>query len=994
MEFILVSAIAGMGYLLSKNNVPRQTKITYTDPVSKNYKPSGNNIYDNTRTQTVWKEQQELADRIFAKSKNSLKTNYMIAGPPVPIFNKVDGTDQTLPIEFIGANGLKQKVKEIEKELAPRKYEPQFNRKVNDLDIPTLYKDFAAAGGWNGISLTGNPVDRESFFHNNMVPFFGGTVKQNIEENSNQTLLESFTGNDPNYQQKVEVKRDDLFKPVANLSNPYGMSNLDGYNLDRYVVSNLRNNQAPIEPIRVGPGLNQGYTAEGSGGFQQANTLDFVLPKTVDELRVKTNPKVSYEGVVVPGSHIAKPGKVGIVAKNKPDTFYVNGPDRLFTSVGDVTGPTLRPDILIKYTNRKTTELKNRVGPATAAAIGSQPQMKPVFKQSTRINFAGANPRNQNAVGQWVINGPNRSIPNDYGRGSMKTKPNNRQVTGPKMQVTNLSVPNKNAMAPNQPNVRHTRKTNIVGNNRYGNFQNTGPNRGKVYDPNDLPRTTIKEQNVHNSYQGNFQNTGPNRGQVYDPNDLPRTTIKEQNIDNNHQGYFQNTGPNRGQVYDPNDLPRTTIKEQNIDNSYQGNFQNTGPNRGQVYDPNDLPRTTIKEQNIDNNYQGNFQNTGPNRGKVYDPNDLPRTTIKEQSIDNNYQGNFQNTGPNRGQVYDPNDLPKTTIKEQNIDNSYQGNFQNTGPNRGKVYDPNNLPRTTIKEQNIDNSYQGNFQNTGPNRGKVYDPNNLPRTTIKEQMIDNSYQGNFQNTGPNRGKVYDPNDLPRTTVKEQTIDGNRLGGMTGRTKGIVYDPLNTPAPTIKQQTMVKNSMGNIQNQLSGGAYKTKKMDAKNTQRMTTSVHYTGDATGPKRGGYTETSVKAKNTVRQFLTGEVKGNAAPASVKAPKSYGDVYNATIHSVREQVAVGRTPSKEGAKVGVSKEAVNMNTSRHGDQENVRIENRGVMSTKIYNSIPQPNQFGETHFKDTLPNDPIGVERINPDILDAFRKNPYSQSLHSYAWQ
>ena len=807
MEFILVSAIAGMGYLLSKNNVPRQTSINYTDKVSKNYTPSGNTIYDNTRSQTIWKDEQELADRIFSKSKNSLKTNYMIAGPPVPIFNKVDGTDQTLPVEFIGENGLKQKILDTKNNIIPKEYQTQFDRKVNDLDIPTLYKDYAAAGGWNGISLTGNPVDRQSFFHNNMVPFFGGTVKQNIEENSNQTLLENFTGNDTNYQQKVEVKRDDMFKPVANLSNPYGMSNLDGYNLDRYIVSNLRNNQAPIEPIRVGPGLNQGYTAEGSGGFQQANTLDFVLPKTVDELRVKTKPKVSYEGVVVPGSHIAKPGKVGVVAKNKPDTFYVNGPDRLFTSVGDVTGPTLRPDILIKYTNRKTTELKNRVGPATAAAIGSQPQMKPVFKQSTRINFAGANPRNQNAVGQWQINGPNKAIPNDYGRGSMKTKPNNRQVTGSKMQITNLSVPNKNAMAPNQPNVRHTRKTNVVGNNRYGNFQNTGPNRGKVYDPNDLPRTTIKEQNVNNSHQGYFQNTGPNRGQVYDPNDLPRTTIKEQMIDNNHQGYFQNTGPNRGQVYDPNDLPRTTIKE--------------------------------------------------------------------------------------------------------------------------------------------------------------------------QMIDNNYQGNFQNTGPNRGKVYDPNDLPRTTIKEQTIDGNRLGGMTGRTKGMVYDPSNIPAPTIKQQTMVNNNMGNIQNQLSGGAYKTKKMDAKNTQRMTTSVHYTGDATGPKRGGYTETSVKAKNTVRQFLTGEVKGNAAPASVKAPKSYNDIYNATIHSVREQVAVGRTPSKEGAKVGVSKEAVNMNTSRHGDQDNFRIENRGVMSTKVYNSVPQPNQFGETHFKDTLPNEPIGIDRINPDILE-----------------
>ena len=857
MEILVASAIAGLGYVFSKNNNPRKTDVKFTGKVSKNFKPSGKNIYESTRSQEVWDEQQTRANHVFAKSRDSLRTNYMIAGPPVPIFNKVDGTDKTLPVEFTGANGLKEKSEAIKRELGPKEYKPQIDRPVNDLEIPTLFKDYAATGGWEGISLTGNPVDRQSFFHNNMVPFFGGTVKQSIEENANQTLLETFTGNDMNYQQKMEVKRDDMFEPVANLSNPYGMSNLDGYNLDRYVVSNLRNNQSPIEPIRVGPGLNQGYTAEGSGGFQQANKRDFLLPKTVDEMRVKTNPKVSYEGVVIPGKHIAKPGKVGTVAKNNPDTFYVNSPDRLFTAVGDTSGPTQRPNIVMKYTNRKTTELKNRVGPATAAATGSQAQMKPGFKKSTKIQYAGSGPRNQNSAGQWGINGPNKAIPNDYGRGSFKTKPNSRQATGGKMQVTNYSAPNKNARAPIKPNVRHTRKTNIVGNNRYGNFQSTGPNKPRVYDPNDVPRTTIKEQN----------------------------------IDNNHQGNFQNTGPNRGQVYDPNDLPRTTIKEQNIDNNYQGNFQNTGPNRGQVYDPNDLPRTTIKEQNIDNNYQGNFQNTGPNRGVVYDPNDVARTTIKEQNIDNNYQGNFQNTGPNRGMVYDPNDVARTTIKEQNVDNK------------------------------------------------------------------------------------------------------RLGGMSGKSKGMVYDPNNVPAPTIKQQTMVHNSMGQMQNQRSGGGYKNANVKVPNTQRMTTSVHYTGDAKGPSRGGYTETKVQAKNTIRQFFTKEVKGNAGPAQVKAPKSYQDIYNAEIKSAREHVAKGRAPTHQGPKTGQSKEYVNMKTTRHGDVDNERIDQRGVMSTKVYNSVPQPNQFGETHFKDTLPNRPIGVDRIEPSILDAFRKNPYTQSLESYAF-
>ena len=157
------------------------------------------------------------------------------------------------------------------------------------------------------------------------------------------------------------------------------------------------------------------------------------------------------------------------------------------------------------------------------------------------------------------------------------------------------------------------------------------------------------------------------------------------------------------------------------------------------------------------------------------------------------------------------------------------------------------------------------------------------------------------------------------------------------KGMVYDPKDVPAQTIKQQTMVQNSMGQMQNQRSGGGYKNANIKVPNTQRMTTSVHYTGDAKGPSRGGYTETNVNPKNTIRQFLTKEVKGNAGPASVKAPKSYQDIYNATISSVREQVAVGRKPAQQGPKIGQSKDDVNMQTSRHGDVDNERIDNRAA---------------------------------------------------------
>merc|ERR1711871_1280781 len=130
--------------------------------------------------------------------------------------------------------------------------------------------------------------------------------------------------------------------------------------LDRYNVGNKRENESPIEKIQVGPGLNQGYTSSPSGGFQQPDTRDYVLPKNTDQIRVKTNPKISYYGRINSGEKINKPGKIGTVYKNKPDTFYVQNSDRYLTTTGAVIAPEQRPCIVSKHTNRKTTGLKNR----------------------------------------------------------------------------------------------------------------------------------------------------------------------------------------------------------------------------------------------------------------------------------------------------------------------------------------------------------------------------------------------------------------------------------------------------------------------------------------------------------------------------------------------------------------------------------------------------------------------------------------------------------
>jgi hypothetical protein len=64
---------------------------------------------------------------------------------------------------------------------------------------------------------------------------------------------------------------------------------------------------------------------------------------------------------------------------------------------------------------------------------------------------------------------------------------------------------------------------------------------------------------------------------------------------------------------------------------------------------------------------------------------------------------------------------------------------------------------------------------------------------------------------------------------------------------------------------------------------------------------------------------------------------------------------------------------------------------QNDYINERGVQATQVYNSIPQMNHLNITQDKNTVPNEGL-ADRINPDLLDAFKNNPYTQNLNSWA--
>ena len=703
-----------------------------------------------------------------------------------------------------------------------------------------------------------------------MIPFFGSRVRQNVDINKSNATLSNHTGQENFTINKREQQP--LFEPTGDTNIQYGTQNTNSQLQNRMNTSQYRRNELPFDKQYVGPGLNQGYSAKPSGGFHP-NVRDYVLPKTIDELRPKSNPQISYKGRVIRGAApVGKPEKVGEVFKNRPDTFYIQGQDRLLTTTGAYLKETKRPCIIAKDTNRKQSRYFT---PSAGPAVKKNETVRSLYKKSTKNIYKKDGVRNASRTGAW----DNEEF-GDYGKAGIDLPENERGITGERTHTTNLTSIVKALTAPILDVFRTTKKENAIGNARQSGNMGGNNSKNVVWDPNDIARTTIKETNIHDNRSGNL---GSNqKGVAYDPNDVARTTIKETNIHDNRSGNLESN--QRGVAYDPNDVARTTIKETNIHDTRDGNL---GANqKGVAYDPNDVARTTIKETNIHDNRLGNINTTLNQGSTVLDKKEMKfKTTIRE------------------------------TLKSEDT------NLNMRSRQRGVAYDPNDVAKTTIKETNIDNNHTGNLK------------------------------------GPVKLTTYDPNDVARTTIKETNIHDNRTG--------------------------------NVGNLNGDGGYITNEMEAPNTNRQFTSDYeYEGIADIGKTGlGYLTNEQEAPNTNRQFTGDYEYEGGADSMYKKPTAYDTAYNMRQNEVREGTLIGRKPTPQGTKVSNGRDKINMSSKKiEGDY----INTRDLASNKVYNSIGEVKMCSVTAEKNQY-NYKIMDERIDPDLLDAFNKNPYTKPLTSY---
>ena len=250
-------------------------------------------------------------------------------------------------------------------------------------------------------SLTGDYMDTEQFRHNNMVPFNGGKPKGQIYNNNNaETILDNYVGTGSQVIKKIEQAP--LFKPQDNIQWAYGAPNMSDFMQSR-VAPGLKNNMVkPFESVQVGPGLGKGFSAEGSGGFNSGmEDRNAWLDRNVDEMRVKTNPKLEYslDNLQGPASTLIKNlGIQGKVEKYRPDGFFVNSQDRWLTTTGAEKATRMVADEIFHTSNRnETTKHVHGTPNSNLKTAGQVPKQ---YEETKRIQLEGYDVAHSSAQGR------------------------------------------------------------------------------------------------------------------------------------------------------------------------------------------------------------------------------------------------------------------------------------------------------------------------------------------------------------------------------------------------------------------------------------------------------------------------------------------------------------------------------------------------------------------------------------------------------------------
>ena len=495
-------------------------------------------------------------------------------------------------------------------------------------------------------SLSGNDININDFKHGNMQPFLKKGITQNVEQFG---LNKNMGYSTDMHIKKQEIKATDFFEPVINFNNPIDKSK---FLKERVNLTNIQNNISPMQKINVGPGLNLGYTAEGSGGFHQAETLNYVIPKTKEQLRPGSDQRTSiYTLPMKPKNDIQKRGIVAPLNKNRTETTFEYSPENWFKGQSIIKKDTERPIENLKDTSKRIDGHIDYYGPL-----------------KYQEEFISKN--------------------DDYGRNTIIIYDNERNLTQKETPVANFSSVIKAMVAPITDAIKITLKEYLVDNPRLnGNAAPQLPEKATLYDPDThIMKTTVKETTIHEGNNGTLTGNDGTYSALYD---TAKTTVKETTIHEGNNGTLTGYDETYSALYDN---AKTTVKETTIHEGNNGNLSGYDETYSSLYD---TAKTTVKETTVHEGNNGNLSGYDETYSALYD---TAKTTVKETTIHEGNGGNIE--GRQSGYVNNNNKM-KTTLRETLKKQDTIRNINNISYYSTYVYDPSIVAKTTVKETTVE-----------------------------------------------------------------------------------------------------------------------------------------------------------------------------------------------------------------------------------------------------------------------------------------------------
>jgi hypothetical protein len=480
---------------------------------------------------------------------------------------------------------ISSKLSTMNKYSGPSVYTDKY---FNPYSKGSLVKESVNADNNQYKSLNGDNVDSAYFEHNNMMPFFGGKIRSKIDPNSNEAIMDNYLGTGS--QTFVKSEQAPLFAPNEKMHWANGAPNMNDFYQSRVNPSMRMANVKPFEEVKVGPGLGLGYGTEGAGGYNAGTAMrESWLPKGVDDLRTANKQKASeimqlgHEGPAK--SRITNVGILGAFQKNRPETAFEWGADRLFTTTGAAKGQTLHSIPVERHVVRPETTVDYN---GVAQSMHAQQAMPGEVLPSHRIELGPTQLGAANAVGRGFGN------EGDYGIKSKQVYANNRSSNVQDDYFGAVGSSIGAVVAPLLEMMRPSRKENTTGNMRVYGDAKTAVSQSYLYNPNDAPAHTMRETTENSVNHWNV-----NRGQTNNGYASAKVEAVPQHRDTTTTSYI-GSGASKNpalRVYDaelgyqPSNLKAETIKGR-FGNSNTNLFNNSVNYQGK---PKDLDMVNNRE---------------------------------------------------------------------------------------------------------------------------------------------------------------------------------------------------------------------------------------------------------------------------------------------------------------------------------------------------------------------------------------------------------------